>query len=160
MVRILALLLALTALPAHPGIFEEEPPRFEGDRNVARSGDDFTVAALAAAPMAGDSFLLVRCGGLYRSIRLHGGEALGEARIAHARRVEARLARAAAITRAAEYGQGWQNALVAARTDIAAIARLYLARYERMIAETGRPWSRDPLWAADTAACSAMLRAD
>jgi hypothetical protein len=41
--------------------------------------------------------------------------------------------------------------------DVAALARLYLARYRAMIAATGRPWSRDPLWAEDNRTCGGLL---
>jgi hypothetical protein len=123
-----------------------------------RDRRDFEAAAEAAAPLAGRSYPFARCAGLYRSVRLHAGRrALGEARWDYAIQVEAALARKAALERAEERGTPWISAQVRAEVDVAALARLYLARYRAMIAETGRPWSRDPLWAEDNATCGGLL---
>jgi hypothetical protein len=118
----------------------------------------FEAAAEAAAPMAGESYPWARCAGLYRSVRLHAGRAaMGEARWDYAGQVEAALRRRASLERAAEYGQPWPAAQIQAEVDVAALARLYLARYRAMIAATGRPWSRDPLWAEDNRVCGGLL---
>jgi hypothetical protein len=91
-------------------------------------------------------------------VRLHAGRAaLGESRWDYARQVEAALRRRAALERAEETGQNWRAARIGAELDVAALARLYLARYRAMIAATGRPWSRDPLWAEDNRTCGGLL---
>jgi hypothetical protein len=123
-----------------------------------RDRRDFEMAAEQAAPMAGRSYPWARCAGLYRSVRLHAGRAaLGEARWDYARQVEAALARKAALERAEEHAQPWRMAVAQAEVDVAALARLYLARYRAMIAATGRPWSTDPLWAEDNRTCGGLL---
>ena len=138
------MLLIALALPA-PG-------------QTPRDRADFDAAAEAAAPMAGRSYPWARCAGLYRSVRLHAGRAaLGETRWDYARQVEAALRRRAALERAEETGQPWRAARLGAEVDVAALARLYLARYRAMIAATGRPWSRDPLWAEDNETCGGLL---
>ena len=156
---VLGLALPLAPVPVSAGVDTvAPPPRYDGESWSARGGRDFTARALDLAPQAGDSFMLVRCAALYRSVRLHAGrDALGAARWDHARAVEGRLARQAALVRVAQYGSTLAMARTAARSDIHAVARLYLARYDRSIAETGRPWSTDPLWAADNAACRTLL---
>jgi len=119
---------------------------------------DFEDAAEQAAPMAGASYAYARCAGLYRSVRLHAGrQALGEARWDYANQVEAALHRRAALTRVEEQGQAWPSARLQAEQDIEALARLYLSRYRLMIITTGRPWSRDDLWAEDNATCGGLL---
>ncbi len=142
------MLLIALALPA-PAQGQPQEPR---DRRA------FEAAAEAAAPMAGASYPWARCAGLYRSVRLHAGrQALGAARWDYAGQVAAALARRAALERAAELGQPWPSARVSAEVDIDALARLYLGRYRAMIAATGRPWSRDPLWAEDNRTCGGLL---
>ncbi|MEM1432316.1 MAG: hypothetical protein AAGG09_22895 [Pseudomonadota bacterium] len=119
---------------------------------------DFEDAAEQAAPMAGASYAYARCAGLYRSVRLHAGrQALGEARWDYANQVEAALHRRASLTRVEEQGQPWRSARLQAEQDIAAVARVYLSRYRLMILTTGRPWSRDTLWAEDNRTCGGLL---
>lgn len=142
------MVLIALALPA-PAHAQAQEPR---DRRA------FEAAAEAAAPMAGRSYAWARCAGLYRSVRLHAGrQALGEARWDYAGQVEAALHRRASLERAEEFGQAWPSARISAEVDIDALARLYLARYHAMIAATGRPWSRDPIWAADNETCGGLL---
>ena len=119
---------------------------------------DFENAARAAAPMAGSSYPWVRCAALYRAMRRHAGPAeLGRDRWDEARRIDALLTRGAALARAEEYGQPWQSAKIQAEVDVDAVARLYLRRFEAAILETGRPWTRDPLWQSDNAECGGLL---
>ena len=120
--------------------------------------DDFERAAEQAAPMAGGSYPFARCAGLYRSVRLHAGRrAFGRERWDYATQVEAALTRKAALTRVEEQGQPWRSAQIQAEVDTAALSRLYLNRYEAMIATTGRPWTRDTLWAEDNETCGGLL---
>ncbi|MEM9248306.1 MAG: hypothetical protein AAGB05_06360 [Pseudomonadota bacterium] len=119
---------------------------------------DFEAAAEQAAPMAGPAYAYVRCAALYRSVRLHAGRAaLGEVRWDYALQVEAALARRAALLRAEDQGQPWQSAESQTAQDVSAVSRLYLTRYRAMIAENGRPWSRDALWAQDNRTCGALV---
>jgi len=134
------------------------PAPAHGQTHAPRDRRAFEAAAEAAAPMAGASYPWARCAGLYRSVRLHAGrQALGTARWDYAGQVEAALHRRAALERASELGQPWPSARISAEVDIDALARLYLARYRAMIAATGRPWSRDPLWAEDNRTCGGLL---
>ena len=124
----------------------------------------FDRAAETAAGGAGTAYPLLRCAGLYRSVRLHAGRAaLGPERWAHAEGVEARLVLAAVALRTGPVATAPQATTRAARDAIEAgvdaVATLYLRRYAAMIALTGRPWSADRLWAEDNAACTRVLAA-
>jgi len=124
----------------------------------------FDRAAQTAAGAAGPAYPLLRCAGLFRSVRLHAGRAaLGPERWAHAEGVEARLTLAAVALRTGPLSgaaaETTRRARDAADDGIEAIATLYLRRYAAMIAMTGRPWSADPLWAQDNATCARVLAA-
>ncbi|MEO1681606.1 MAG: hypothetical protein AAFU80_25975 [Pseudomonadota bacterium] len=146
---VLLMILIALALPA---------PAHAAAGGVPLDRRDFEAAAEQAAPMAGASYRWARCAGLYRSVRLHAGRrALGAERWDYATQVEGALTRKAALTRAEDQGQPWRSAQMQAEVDVAALSRLYLARYEAQIAATGRPWSRDPLWAEDNRTCGDLL---
>jgi hypothetical protein len=124
--------------------------------------DRFDRAAEAAAAEAGASYALLRCAGLYRSVRLHAGRAaLGPDRWAHAERVETILTRAAVEQRTGHVEHAEHDSTTTARdaaeAGIDAIAALYVRRYAAMIAMTGRPWSADPMWKQDNATCNRLL---
>ena len=150
-VALLLMVLIAAALPVRAQSADPE-------REERRERRDFEWAAEAAAPMAGESYPWVRCAGLYRAMRLHAGRReLGRDRYDYARQVDALLTRKAALERADEFEQPWPSAEMQAEADVAAIARLYLRRFEGMIAETGRPWTRDFLWQEDNAGCGGLL---
>lgn len=149
---ILLMLLIALALPVRAQEWEDP------EREQRRERRDFEWAAEAAAPLAGKSYPWARCAGLYRAMRLHAGRSeLGRERFDYARQVDALLTRKAALERAAEFEQPWPSAEMQAEADVAALARLYLTRFERMIGETGRPWTRDFLWQEDNAGCGGLL---
>ena len=126
-----------------------------------QSAEAFEAETRAAAPMAGESYGLVRCAAMFRSITLAiGPDLLGPERVAGLSQVEQRFGVAAAMVRMeAEAGLDQEGAINAVLNDIEAITPLYLNRYDANRDATGHAWSGDEMLAGDRSYCQALIEA-